>query len=126
MTPGHQRREVASDMDFDMLHYQSVVAWLGSFPRDRLQAMSDYAAHRLDRSRSKMPVFIGSIDKLGALPVLAAIAIQFKDASWPLQISWWQIVLFGLLAFFYWMCVLLVSLRLQAELYDALLKRALA
>ena len=73
-----------------------------------------------------MPVFIGSIDKLGALPVLAAIGIQFKDASWPLQISWWQIVLFGLLAFFSWMSVLLVSLRLRAELYDALLKRALA
>jgi hypothetical protein len=56
-----------------------------------------------------MPVFIGSIDKLGALPVLAAIAIQVKDASWPLQISWWQIVLFGLLAFFYWMSVLLLD-----------------
>ena len=126
MIPGRQRREVVSDMDFDMLHYQSVVAWLESFPRDRLQAMSDYAAHRLDRSRSKMPVFIGSIDKLGALPVLAAIAIQFKDASWPLQISWWQIVLFGLLAFFYWMSVPLVNLRSRVELYDALLKRALA
>jgi hypothetical protein len=49
-----------------------------------------------------------------------------QDASWPLQISWWQIVLFGLLAFFYRMSVLLVNLRLRVELYDALLKRALA
>ena len=88
--------------------------------------MSDYAAHRLDRFRSKMPVFTGSIDKLGTLPVLAAIVIQFKDASWPLQIGWWQIVLFGLLAFFSWMSVLLVGLRLRVELYDALLKKALA
>jgi hypothetical protein len=35
-------------------------------------------------------------------------------------------VLFGLLAFFYWMSVLLVNLRLRVKLYDALLKRALA
>jgi len=126
MMPGRQRREVVSDMDFDMLHYQSLVAWLRSFPRDRLHALSELHASSPRSSRSKMSVFIGSIDKLGALPVLAAIGIQFKDASWPLQISWWQIVLFGLLAFFYRMSVLLVNLRLRVELYDALLKRALA
>jgi hypothetical protein len=126
MTPGRQRREVATEMDFDMLHYQDLVAWLRSFPRDRLQAMSDYAAHRLDRYRGKMPAFTGSIDKLGALPVLAAIAIQFKDASWPPQISWWQIALFGLLASSYWMSVLLINLRFRVELYNALLKKALA
>lgn len=105
--------------------HQGIVAWLRSFPCDHLQAMSDYAGHRLDRYRSKMPAFTGSFDKLGALPVMAAIAIQFKDASWPPQISWWQIVLFGLLAFFYWMSVLLINLRFRAELYDTLLKKAL-
>lgn len=125
MRPARQRREMASEMDFDMPGYESTIAWLRSFPRERLQAMSDFAAHRLDRYRSKMPAFIGSLDKLGALPVLAAIVIQFKDASWPPQIGWWQILLFGLLAWFYWMSLLLINLRVRVELYDALLKKAL-
>jgi hypothetical protein len=125
MTPGRQRRELASDMDLNMPHYQGIVAWLRKFPRERLQGMGEYAAFRLDRYRSKMPAFTGSIDKLGALPVLAAIAIQFKDASWPPQISWWQIALFAVLAWFYWMSVLLINLRFRVELYDALLKKAL-
>jgi len=125
MMPGRQRRELASEMDLNMPHYQGIVAWLRKFPRERLQGMDEYAAFRLDRYRSKMPAFTGSIDKLGALPVLAAIAIQFKNASWPPQISWWQIVLFGVLAWFYWMSVLLINLRFRVELYDALLKKAL-
>lgn len=125
MTPGRQRRELASEMDFDMPHYQGILAWLRSFPSERLQDMGEYAAFRLDRYRSKMPAFIGGVDKLGALPVLAAIAIQFKNASWPPQISWWQIVLFGVLAWFYWMSVLLINLRFRVELYNALLKKAL-
>ena len=46
-----------------------------------------------------MPVVIGSVDKLGVMPVLAAVVIQFQDAGWPPQISWWQIPWFGVLAF---------------------------
>ncbi len=126
MTPARQRREMASEMDFDMPGYESIIAWLRSYPRERLQAMSDFSAHRLDRYRSKMPAFTGSIDKLGAMPVVAAIVIQFAGADWPLKTGWWQVVLFGLLASFYWMSLLLISLRFQVELYDALLKKALA
>lgn len=125
MTPARQRRETASGMDSDMPGYESIIAWLRSFPRERLQAMSDYAAHRLDRYRSMLPTFTGSIDKLGALPVVAAIVIQFAGAGWPPKVSWWQIALFGLLASFYWMSLLLISLRFRVELYDALLKKAL-
>ncbi len=125
MTFARQRSELASGMDSDMPNYESIIAWLRSFPRERLQAMSDYAAHRLDRYRSMLPAFTGSIDKLGALPVVAAIVIQFAGAGWPPKVSWWQIALFGLLASFYWMSLLLISLRFRVELYDALLKKAL-
>jgi len=126
LTFAHQRREFAEILDFDMPHHESLIAWLRSFSRERLQAMSDFTQFRVERYRSKMPMLAGSIEKLGALPLLAALVIQFKDASWPLQLSWWQIALFAVLTFFYWLCLLAVSQRLRLELYDMLLKKALA
>jgi len=126
LTFAQQRREFAEVLDFDLPHHESLFAWLHSFPRERVEAMSEFATYRLGRYRSKMPVLAGSIEKLGALPLLAAIVIQFKDASWPPQPSLWQILLFALLTFFYWLCLLAVSQRLRLELYDMLLKRTLA
>jgi|SRR5690348_3304813 len=126
LTPASQRSQFADVLDFDMPHHESLIAWLRSFSRERLQAMSDFTQFRVERYRSKMPMLAGSIEKLGALPLLAALVIQFKDASWPAQLSWWQIALFAVLTFFYWLCLLAVSQRLRLELYDMLLKKALA
>lgn len=121
----NQRREYAETLDFDMPHHQSVVVWLRSFPRERLEAMRDFASHRIDRFRSKLPLLTGNIDKLGALPVLAALVIQFKDMHWPPHPGWTQVILFGGLMFFYWLCMLVVGQRYRLELYDLLLKKAL-
>jgi hypothetical protein len=125
LTFSNQRREYAETLDFDMPHHQGLVAWLHSFPREQLKAMHDFASHRIDRFRSKLPLLTGGIDKLGALPVLAALVIQFKDMHWPPHPSWMQIILFGGLMFFYWLCMLVVSQRLRLELYELLLKKAL-
>ena len=126
LTFAHQRREFAEVLDFDMPHHASLIAWLRSFPGERLQAMSDFSAFRIERYRSKMPALTGAIEKLGALPVLAALVIQLKDVSWPLQLSWWQVSIFAVLIFFYWLCLLAVSQRFRLELYGMLLKKALA
>lgn len=125
LTLSNQRREYAETLDFDMPHHQGVVAWLRSFPRERLEAMRDFASHRIDRFRSKLPLLTGGIDKLGALPILAALVIQFKDMHWPPHPSWMQIILFGGLMLFYWLCMLLLGQRFRLELYDLLLKKAL-
>lgn len=125
LTPSNQRREYAETLDFDMPHHQGVVAWLRSFPRERLEAMRDFASHRIDRFRSKLPLLTGGIDKLGALPILAALVIQFKDMHWPPHPSWMRIILFGGLMLFYWLCMLLLGQRFRLELYDLLLKKAL-
>lgn len=125
LTFSNQRREYAETLDFDMPHHQSVIAWLRLFPRERLEAMRDFAGHRIDRFRSKLPLLTGGIDKLGALPVLAALVIQFKDMHWPPHPGWMQVILFGGLMFFYWLCMLVVGQRFRLELYDLLLKTAL-
>lgn len=126
LTFSHQRREFAEMLDFDMPHHENLIAWLRSFSRERLQAMSDFSAFRVERYRSKMPILTGGMEKLGALSILVALVIQFKDMQWPPHPTLWQIVLFALLPFFYWLCMLTVTQRLRLELYDMLLKKALA
>lgn len=121
----HQRREYAETLDFDMPHHDDLISWLRLFPQERLGAMSSFASHRLERFRNKLPLMTGGIEKLGALPLLAALVVQFKDMQWPPHPSWTQIVLFAGLLFFYWLCMLLLSQRFRLELYDALLRKAL-
>jgi hypothetical protein len=124
-TFANQRREYAETLDFDMPHHDSLISWLCSFPRERLEAMSSFAAHRVERFRSKLPLMTGGIEGLGVLPVLAALVVQFKDMHWPPHPSWMQIALFAGLMAFYWLCMLMLSQRFRLELYDALLRKAL-
>jgi len=125
LTPTAERREFAEILDFDMPHYDGLIAWLCTVPCERLEAMSAFASHRTLRMQSKLPLLTGNLDKLGALPVFAALIIQFKDMQWPPQLSWSEIILFGALMFVYWLTMLQVGARLRLELYDVLLKKAL-
>ncbi|BFI96495.1 MAG: hypothetical protein RSP_20050 [Rhodanobacter sp.] len=120
-----QRREFAESLDFDMPHHEATIAWLSTYPRERLETMRDFAAYRIERFRSKLPLATGGIEKLGMLPVLAALVVQFKDADWPPHPSGLRIVLFAVLMLSYWLCMALLSLRFRLELYGALLGKAL-
>lgn len=125
LRPSKERREFSEILDFDMPHHVRLVEWLKRFPRERLALMSAYSEHRLDRMRSKLPLLTGSIEKLGALPLLAGLFLQLKDLQWPLQLHWPQILLIAFLMLCYWTGLLQLSLRFRMELYDVLLKRAL-
>lgn len=124
-TFANQRREYAETLDFDMTNHDSLISWLCSFPRERLESMNSFAAHRVERFRSKLPLMTGGIERFGALPVLAALVVQFKNMRWPPHPSWMQIILFAGLMVFYWLCMLMLSQRFRLELYDALLRKAL-
>lgn len=126
LRPSRERRQYAEALDYDLPHHLRLVAWIGSFPRERREAMSAFASHRLDRFRAKLPLLTGGIEKLGFLPLAAALILQFKDMRWPLHPSWAEIVLIGTLMLLYWMTLMQLGLRFRLELYDALLKKSLA
>ncbi|MEW9573026.1 hypothetical protein ABQJ54_14815 [Rhodanobacter sp. Si-c] len=126
MKPSSERRELAETLDFDMPHHEELIGWLRNFPRERLQVMSDFTGFRVERLRSKFPLLTGGLDKLGILPILVALFIQFKDMHWPPQVSWPEVFLFVLLMGVYWLSLLQVGVRFRLELYDMLLKKALA
>lgn len=126
LRPSRERREFAEVLDFDPPHHGELIGWLQGFPRERLETMSAFASHRLDRFRSKLPLLTGGIDKLGMLPIAIALFIQFKDMQWPPHPSWLEVFLFALLMLVYWLSMLQLSLRFRLELYDTLLQKALA
>lgn len=73
----------------------------------------------------KLPMLTGNIEKLGALPVVIALCLQFKDTHWPPHPSWLQIGLISALVFGYWLSVLQIGIRLRLQLYEMSLSKAL-
>lgn len=126
--PGFQseRREYAEQLDHEMPGHLPLVEWLSRFPREQLETLADYATLRHERMKDKLPLPTGSIEKLGALPVLIALFIQLKDLRWPPQASLPEVILCFALATCYWMSLLQLNLRFRVQLHEALLSSALA
>lgn len=119
-----ERREFAEQLDFDLYHYEQLIAWLGSFPKERLEAMAQYASQRHERLKDKHPLLSGGLEKLGALPVAAVLFLQFKDLHWPPQPTWPEFFLGMAIVGLYWGSLLLVSVRFRAQLFALLLAQA--
>lgn len=119
-----ERREFADQLDFDLYHYQQLIAWLASFPKEQLEAMAQYASQRHDRLKDKHPLISGALEKLGALPVAAVLYLQFKDLHWPPQPTWPEFFLGMTIVGLYWGSLLLVSVRFRAQLFALLLSQA--
>ena len=66
----------------------------------------------------------GSIEKLGALPIVVALYLQFKDMHWPPHSSWVEIFLIFALVLGYWLSVMQIGVRLRLQLYETLLRKA--
>lgn len=120
-----ERTDYAEQLDFDFGHYKAMIAWILQFPRDQIADMADYAEMRQDRFREKQPLLVGGVEKLGALPIIVAIAAQFRSMQWPPDISWREIVTYLVIAFFYWLCLINIGTRHRGRFLELVLKRAL-
>jgi hypothetical protein len=125
LRPSKERQEYAEALDHDLPHHLGLIAWLKAFPRERLEVMSAFAAHRLDRFQSKLPLLTGNMEKLGFLPLVAALFLQFRSMVAHAHADWAEIILIGALMLLYWLTMLQLGLRFRLELYDTLLKMAL-
>jgi len=119
------RVEYAEQLDFEFVEYTNVIEWIVQHPRERIADLADYAELRQERFRERQPLLVGGIEKLGILPVLVAVYGQIKTTHWPPNPSWLEILFYGLLAWFYWLCVVSISTRQRGSLLELVLKRAL-
>jgi hypothetical protein len=124
-TFANARRDFAEQLDFDLPHHLALVEWLRTFPLDQRETLSEFISYRHERMKEKLPLLTGSIEKLGALPIVIALYLQFKDMQWPPHPSWVTIFLIFVLAFGYWLSVTQISVRLRLQLYETLLRKAL-
>lgn len=122
--PSQERRAFAEQLDFDLPHYLDLIAWLRTFPRERIDILADYTRQRLERLRSRQPLLLGAVDKLGVLPLLGALVIQFHSMSWPPRPNLGETVLVIALVIGYWTGLVTLGLRFRLELYDMLLTQA--
>jgi hypothetical protein len=120
-----ERRDFAERLDFDLPHYLALIKWLRTFPLDQRERLSEFVSHRHDRMKEKLPMLTGSIEKLGALPIVIALYLQFKNMHWPPHPSWVEIFLIAVLVLGYWLSVMQISVRLRLQLYETLLRKAL-
>jgi len=120
-----ERREFAEQLDFDQQHYDQLIAWILRFPKARIEAMAEYASRRHEQLKDKYPLLSGGLEKLGALPVVAALYLQFKDVHWPPHPTWPELILGLALVSLYWANLLVASVRFRAQLFVMLLTRAM-
>jgi len=121
-----ERRDFAEQLDFDLPHHLALVEWLRAFPLDQRKMLSEFVSYRHERMKEKLPMLTGSIERLGALPIVIALYLQFKDMHWPPHPGRLEIFLILALIFGYWLSMAQISVRLRLQLYETLLGKALA
>jgi len=124
LRPSSERHSFAEQLDFDLPHYLDLIAWLRTFPRERIDVLADYTRQRLERFRARQPLLLGAVDKLGALPLLGALAIQFHNMTWPPRPNLGEALIVVVLVIGYWSGLVSLSTRFRLELYDMLLTQA--
>lgn len=120
-------RSGADDLDRDYLGYEQIVSWLRQFPRDVLESRLVFTSNRMDSWQRGTSLVMGGVEKLGVLPVIVALYLQFKDTSqlWPPDITvtggFFALLIIGIYVIGMWA----VSRRLQVARFERLLNMAL-
>lgn len=126
----HRRHDKLSrELDRDYDKWRELVAAIRRFPRAELARRLRYLSGRKSSLVYKMGLFTGSLQRLGILPLLAILYVQFKD--W--RFGDWQVfgqvhMVGGLLLWMLFLAYLvswcLVGLGTRWDAYEALLMEA--
>ncbi|KAF1723126.1 hypothetical protein CSC75_01185 [Pseudoxanthomonas wuyuanensis] len=117
--------EQVEQLDHDLAQFRSLARWLSEFPQDRLQQHLDFARVVQERLAAKIGLLSGSADRLGLLPIFAALFIAIRNWEQLLAIPLWQAML-GLFLVITWLIARVASLmRLRVQLYEMVLADAM-
>ncbi len=120
-------RSGAKECEQDFAAVHQVAAWLRTFPEDQLRSRLVFITHRLDGWRHGILLVMGSMEKLGMLPILIALFLQFKDAkpTWPPEINLLGGLLTLVIVLFYTLGLWASARKMQATRFERHLKIAL-
>ena len=123
------RRTYSQELDQDYSVFRSYVAWLRRFSHEEIRRRLRYVELRRNSMVYRMGLFTGGMEKLGVVPVLIVLYLQFKDwrfADWEALskvnmvggLLLWGLLLGYLLSWY------LVGLKSRLDIYEALMREA--
>lgn len=119
------RLDFARDLEKEFGPYTDLLRWLTRFGVDALERRTIYLRQRQTIMASRFSVIVGAVEKLGVLPVLAALYLQMRDMGWPPGLGLWEGVFALILISMYLLCFWLVSFKRRLDLYVGILEAAL-
>lgn len=125
----HPTRTFAHELDADFVHHRRLVAALRRFPSAQLEVRLRYLRVRRQSMQQGLTLFTGGLERLGILPVIGVLYLQFRDWRWG---DWTRLADVNLLeALLIWMLLLvyvagwqLVMVHRRTAVYEALLAEA--
>jgi hypothetical protein len=123
------RRTYAKELEHDYRLYRGYVSWVRGFPDEEVARRLRYIRDRKGSMTYRLGLFTGGIERLGILPLIVALYLQFKDwefGDWDALSSvnmLGGLLLWGLLIGYlasWW----LIGLRTRMDSYEALLAEA--
>lgn len=119
----------AREMERQFHHYQGIVTALRAFPLEHRRQRETFIRDRRANMHERLGLFTGGMERLGVMPVLLALYLQFKDWRWGDwsalgKITAVQSVLAFLLLFAYALSWHLIRLRVRVQTYEQLLGEA--
>lgn len=97
----HHRAGMIAQFDHDVAQFRGLVTWLAGYPRQTLESSLRYARMGHERMHSRLGMLLGGVDRLGLLPILAALFVLLRNWQDLLGLPLWLAIL-GLLAPFLW------------------------
>lgn len=125
------KKALVGQSDHDLAAFNELRDWLITFPTNQLEDHHRFAELASRRITAKLALVVGSVERLGMLPVLVALYFLVRDAG-DLSLetlgetpAWQALLGLGLVAT-YAIGVQATRMRLRLELYELMLANALA
>lgn len=119
------RIEFAEQMDHDLAQERTLIDELSLLSEETLASHLKFSRDGQARMAAKFSFLFGSIDKLGMLPVLIAVALQLKALGDVTAMPGWQALLGIGFAIQYMISINVSLTRLRLQSYESLLAEAL-
>ena len=111
--------------DHDLAHFEALQDWLLQFPRAHLEQRQLQCRQLIDNLQRKLGLFMGSFERWGVLPVLAAVFFLLQEQKKLLELPDWMIVLGIAIPLFWLIAMYAARARLRLGLIADLLEGAL-
>lgn len=124
------RQHHAEEMDVEFRRYREMIAWLRRFSvSDRSQRLRFVRGLRSGIAY-RMGLLLGGLERLGMLPMLVGLYLQFKDWRWGdwdalLELNLVGGLLVWAIILLYGMGWLVVGLKVRLDTYELLLSESL-